>query len=142
MPPRLRNPLRGSLHPWALSKRITDFLLALIATIFISTNARIFSRILRRQTGLLDPRILPFLQRRIAITLCYAGTFFLYASIVYLFAARWEFLSAIAAAACAYLLSALALSRGIWVQPIAFRVRARLHEVLRNTWEVIRNGHH
>jgi len=142
MSPRLRNPLRGSWHPLALSKRITNFLLLGGVMLFVGTNRRIFNRIVGRQTGLRDPRTLPNTPRRTAFSLCFLGTLFLFLSVVFLFASSWSVMWAAAAALTCYLLAGLVLSRILWGLPVAFRGRGhgRLAEILRRTWQVIRHG--
>jgi len=140
MSPRLRNPLHGSWHPWSLAKRITDFLLTLIAIIFISLNKRIFSRLVAHYTGLRDPRALAAWSRRIALAFCAAGTLLLFIAFIFLLASRWDTLLFIAAAIACYLLAGAALTRVMWGLPAAFRRNGRLAGALRRTWEVIRHG--
>ena len=140
MPQQLRNPIPGSLHPWALSKRITDSLLGLVYAIFVGTNRRVFARIVRRQTRLEDPRMLPKAPRWIAFSLCCAGTFFLFLAVIYAFASKWDALPSFAFAMGSYLLAAIVLSRVVWGLRGAFReAPGRLAGILRRAWQVMRN---
>ena len=140
MPQRLRNPLRGSWHPLAVSKRVTNFLLLGLATLFVRTNRRIFLRIVARHTGATDPRVLPAAPRRVSFCLCCGGTFFLFLATVYLFASSWNTLWAAGAAIALYVATALALTRAWWRPRAAFRGYGRIAGVLHRAWDVIRHG--
>ena len=142
MPLRLQNPLRGSLHPWDLSKRIVDFLATAVAVSFLHVNGRIFARIVRRRTGLQDPRLLPNAQRRISFSFCCVGTFSLALAVVFMLGSRVQFFSAAASTIGCYLLAALVLSQRFRVQLPVFHIRERLREIILRIRQVIRNGLH
>jgi len=124
-----------------LARRLTDFLLTLLAIIFIAVNRRVFAWFVRRYTGLRETRMLPDIPRRIAFALYCSGTFFLFLTVCYIVTS--EQASALwpgAAAAIFYVLTGLVLS---WVArglPALFRGHGRLAEMLRRTWQVIRHG--
>jgi hypothetical protein len=140
MPQQLRNPIPGSLHPWALSKRITDFLLALTSIISVGVSRRIFARIVRRQTGLLDPEMLPNGPRRIALFLCSMGTITLFAAITLMLSSQWGTFPVLACACLWYFLSGVSLSQGVWGLRGAFRAPpGRFAGILRRVWQVIRD---
>jgi len=140
MPPRLRNPLRGSRHPRELAGRITNFLLLGLLTLYLGTNRRVFRRIVARQVGTTDLRALPPTPRRIAHALCGIGTFFIFLAIFYLFASSWNTLWAATAAVACFGASSLTLSTAIWGAAPSLLGRGRLADILRRTWEVIRRG--
>jgi len=140
VPPRLRNPLRGSWHPQAVARRLTDFLLLGLLTLFVGTNRRIFRRIVTRQTGLADPRALPTAHRRLAFGICGAGTIFLFLAIIYLFASSWNTVWAGTAAAFCYFATTRVLQAAMWGWPVALAGHTRFAGMLRRLREVIRHG--
>ena len=141
MPFGLGNPLRGSWKPGPLARRLTDFLLSLVAIIFIAMSRRIFAWFVRRNTGLRETRMVPDSPRRIAFALYCSGTLFLFLTICYMVTSEQSSaLWAGAASTVCYVLTGLVLRRVALGLPVVFGGHGRLAEIFRRTWEVIRNG--
>ena len=138
---RLTNPLRGSKEPWPLAMRITRFLWTASALLFMHIHTRTLERIVRNNTGFTDPQALPERPRRIASRLCMASTGFLFLSIVFAIAKRYDAIWALALAILLCALTGRLLRRTVWGLPNAFRERRGRHtEVLRRLVRVIRHG--
>lgn len=140
MPLRLRNPLRGPWKPMPLAKRVTDFILTLVAMVFLATNRRVFTYLAMRYAGLRDVRRLPNAPRRLALGSCTLGTACLYIGVVLFFASDWNALLAFVGAFGCYVLTARTLSRAGWQGGRVFTGHGYLAGVARRAWRVIRYG--
>ena len=111
----------------------------MLTALTVGVNRRTFARIVRRQTGILDPRMLPNTPRRISFVLCSIGTIALYFAIGLFFASKRGTLQVLVMSIMSYVAAGVVLSRGVWGLRGAFLPQGRIAEILRRTWQVIRN---
>lgn len=138
---RLTNPLRGSKEPWPLTMRIARFLGTAAALLFMHIHTWTFESVVRHNTGFRDPQALPERPRRLASRLCVASTGFLFLSIAFAVAKRYDAIWALVVAIFLCALSGRLLRRTVWGLPNAFTERTGLPtEVLRRLVRVIRHG--
>ena len=128
--------MSDSLYPRALVRRITDLLNAVAMVLPDSVNRRIFGRIVRRQTGLLHPQMLPDYLHEISLSLCTMGTIMLYLSAALLFGETWKAPVLFAMAMMPYYFAGMVLSQGAYWLCGASRPPGRLAKFLRRNWQV------
>ena len=122
-----RNPLPITLYPRALVKRLIDLVHEILPD---SVNRRIFARIVRRQTGLLDPQLLPDYLHDISLSGCSMGTLVLYISVALLFGETWKAPVVFAMAMMPYYFAGMVLSQGAHWLCGASRPPGRIAEIL------------
>jgi hypothetical protein len=138
---KLSNPLRGSMDPIPVTKRVWKFVLTAIAMVFMNIHSQTFSKLVRRNTGYTDPQALPEQPRKIASRLCMASTAFLFLAIGFAFARSYHaiWLVLLAMFLCAQ--SGRVLRQNAWGLQNAFHEQRRhMAEALRRLGQVIRHG--
>ena len=137
-----RNPLRGSMDPISLTKRLWQFALTSAAMLFMHIYSQTFSSVVRRSTCHTDPQALPERPRKLASRLCMASTAFLFLTIGLAMAKSYHAIWALVVAVLLCAMSGRVLRRTAYGLANAFhRPRDRVEEALRRLLQVIRHGH-
>jgi hypothetical protein len=138
---KLSNPLRGSLDPIPVTKRVWKFALTAIAMLFLNIYSKTFSSVVKHSTGYTDPQALPERPRKIASRLCMASTAFLFLAIGLMFAKSYHAIWAAVLAMFLCAQSGRVLRQNAWGLQNAFYERRRhMAEAMRRLVTVIRHG--